>query len=362
MLLLGPFLIVLACFADRGTAKLAPQQYACNLDYTKIPYVTLPGPLSSTYCEVLGPIGSGASSSVQLIRRFRDNATLAIKQFAPIPPDASEETKTTLWQYIALEYYIGTLLNEVKGFARTEELLYSEHDSTWSIVQSYCPRSLAKEMELNVLTETDLVDIGRQIAVALQEMHTLGLAYGDLKLENTLLDATGTVVQLVDFGSSTFADCKTQTPGWEKDSNVRPRHFGTPPYLPPEMFSALEYDRQKSDIWSLGILLHLMFVASLPWRAASLDDDPCYLSFAAAGVPEFDNDAATRRCQLRIRGVGGVGDSIKFGQCSSGRFKLLQKLPRAVRPFVSDLLETEPEERRDLRSMLDDWEISSISD
>jgi serine/threonine protein kinase len=72
----------------------------------------------------------------------------------------------------------------------------------------------------------------------MEAMHALGLVYGDLKLENILLDASGTVILLVDFGSSTFADCKTQTAEWERGSNVRPHQFGTPLYLPPEVLAS----------------------------------------------------------------------------------------------------------------------------
>src|ERR1700761_3164443 len=161
-LLLVPFAVVLACLPFSGLARLGTQRDVCMLDYSKIPFTTLSGPLSATYGDVRGSIGSGASSSVHLIRRFSDNATLALKQFAPVPQNASFETRETLWQYIALEYHIGTLLNGVEGFARTEELLHSTYDSTWSIVQSYCPRSLDSEIQANTLDETSLLNLSRQ--------------------------------------------------------------------------------------------------------------------------------------------------------------------------------------------------------
>ena len=40
---------------------------------------------------------------------------------------------------------------------------------------------------------------------------------------------------------------------------------GTPNYMPPEIILKKEYNGQKADIWSLGILIYKLFCADFPF-------------------------------------------------------------------------------------------------
>jgi serine/threonine-protein kinase SRK2 len=109
----------------------------------------------------------------------------------------------------------------------------------------------------------------QQIVIAIDYCHRLGVCSRDIKLENTLLDATPgpnsrPLVKLCDFGFS-------------KDSNYHSApgsRVGTPAYLAPEVIVAAEgtrYDGAAADLWSLGVLLYVMVCGAYPFRRR--DDD-----------------------------------------------------------------------------------------
>lgn len=96
-----------------------------------------------------------------------------------------------------------------------------------------------------MFTESEFQVIIAQIVNGLFYMHQKGIIYGDLKAENVLFSEDGTL-KLCDFNLS----------GTTKllDKTIQ----GTTSYLAPEIIQ--EFPKTpKSDFWSLGILIHLMF-------------------------------------------------------------------------------------------------------
>lgn len=95
-----------------------------------------------------------------------------------------------------------------------------------------------------------------QIAVAVRWVHIMGVCHRDLKLENVLLHADGTV-KLADFGmSKDFSQSLVET---------RTR-IGTLAYLAPELFAAgaegaTPYEPEPMDVWAMGVMLYVMVCA-----------------------------------------------------------------------------------------------------
>lgn len=101
--------------------------------------------------------------------------------------------------------------------------------------------------------------IVEQIAKGLQAFHRLEMLHQDLRPENVMIDATGTV-KIVDFGSTRVAGIV------ETASSVQSVPLGTAQYTAPEYFLG-EAGTSRSDLFSLGVIAYQMLSGRLPFGA-----------------------------------------------------------------------------------------------
>ncbi|MFC2160168.1 protein kinase [Acidobacteriota bacterium] len=101
-----------------------------------------------------------------------------------------------------------------------------------------------------------VISIAKQICDGLSEAHTLGVIHRDLKPNNIMIDDGGNV-RIMDFGIA-----RTVTGKGITGSGVI---IGTPEYMSPEQAEAKEID-QRSDIYSLGIILYEMTTGRIPFE------------------------------------------------------------------------------------------------
>jgi len=124
------------------------------------------------------------------------------------------------------------------------------------LVMEHCP-STVLDWVLNGLLDSALsvLDVFRKIANAVRYLHGMGIAHGDLKPDNILMDEGGNP-KLADFGfchTSLFA-------GDERKS-------GTIEYMAPELLMPGQFQTQKADIWSLGIVFFALMTKNFPFRS-----------------------------------------------------------------------------------------------
>ncbi|KAK8834099.1 hypothetical protein M9Y10_036579 [Tritrichomonas musculus] len=93
-------------------------------------------------------------------------------------------------------------------------------------------------------------NIFAQLVIALEYLHDQSISHRDLKLENIMIDNFGHI-RLIDFG---FSSLKT----------VMSTCCGSVPYSAPEILSGDKYTN-KSDIWSLGVILYALLCGHLPF-------------------------------------------------------------------------------------------------
>lgn len=98
--------------------------------------------------------------------------------------------------------------------------------------------------------------IGIDLCRALAAVHDAGLLHRDIKPQNVMRDADGRVV-LMDFGAGHRADVLAQALA------------GTPLFLAPELFNDAPATI-RSDVYSLGVLLHYLAAGGYPVTGASL--------------------------------------------------------------------------------------------
>ncbi|HKE18964.1 MAG TPA: serine/threonine-protein kinase [Kofleriaceae bacterium] len=110
------------------------------------------------------------------------------------------------------------------------------------------------------LPEARVVAIGEGIAAGLQAAHRAGLVHRDLKPANVLV-APGDVPKIVDFGLARA----TSFAGVDRRSFAL---VGTPDYMAPESADPLAID-PRSDLYSLGCILHEMIAGQPPFGGAT---------------------------------------------------------------------------------------------
>lgn len=98
--------------------------------------------------------------------------------------------------------------------------------------------------------------IAREITKALKAAHSLKVYHGDITPDNVMVD--GNRVVLFDFGVSFQAH--------DTYKNMDASITGKPVYMSPEHCSGADID-EKSDIYSLGIILFFMFCGNPPFQA-----------------------------------------------------------------------------------------------
>jgi hypothetical protein len=105
------------------------------------------------------------------------------------------------------------------------------------------------------------VVIARQVAEALQAVHTHGIVHRDLKPGNILLDASGQAL-LTDFGLASLEDAAEHL-------TVEGTLVGTPGYMAPEQVDPGEGPAPASDLYSLGVVLYQMLTGQLPFQGTT---------------------------------------------------------------------------------------------
>jgi serine/threonine protein kinase len=112
-----------------------------------------------------------------------------------------------------------------------------------------------------------MVRIGLQLCDALQAAHKLSIIHRDLKPSNVIVldDPPGRDhVKVLDFGLAKSLVDEGMTTVTQSDAIM-----GTPSYIPPEAVTKMQFD-ERSDLYSLGVILYEVIAGRLPFDATTV--------------------------------------------------------------------------------------------
>jgi eukaryotic-like serine/threonine-protein kinase len=135
----------------------------------------------------------------------------------------------------------------------------------------------------------DALEIAAQVASALAAAHETGIVHRDIKPENIMLRPDG-YAKVLDFGIAKLTE--QQPVSGKQDAKKTSLVLGTVRYMSPEQSRGQPVD-VRTDIWSLGVVLHEMVTGTPPFSgetpsdciASILKSEPAPLSGALADVP-----------------------------------------------------------------------------
>ena len=124
-------------------------------------------------------------------------------------------------------------------------------------------KTLRERMKSAPLPLSDVLEIGIQIAGALEAAHARGIIHRDIKPANIMVRADG-YVKVLDFGLA-----KLTAPSSAKLDRTDPGHvMGTVGYMSPEQALGKHLDH-RTDIFSLGVVLYEMATGTRPFYGDS---------------------------------------------------------------------------------------------
>jgi serine/threonine-protein kinase len=200
--------------------------------------------------QIIEELGKGGMGRVYRVLDKELKEEVALKL---IKPEIAKDQKT-----------IERFKNELKtarkishrNVARMYELM--EEGGTHFISMEYVPGQDLR----GLIRQTGQLTIGKAIAIAkeicegLGEAHHQGVIHRDLKPSNIIIDKNGNA-RILDFGIARSVEGKGIT-----DAGVM---IGTPEYMSPEQVEGKEID-QRSDVYSLGIILYEMVTGRVPFE------------------------------------------------------------------------------------------------
>ncbi len=137
---------------------------------------------------------------------------------------------------------------------------FGESDGAYFIVMDLIEGvTLSSLIKKGPLKAGQVAKLGSDIAAGLEAIHSHGIVHRDIKPGNVIVDPQGNA-KITDFGIALVDEDLSLT----KEGSV----VGTATYFAPEQAKGRRGD-QKSDLYSLGVLLYQMTAGKLPFTGAS---------------------------------------------------------------------------------------------
>jgi serine/threonine protein kinase len=238
---------------------------------------------------VLQKIGAGGMGEVYLARDTRLDRTVALKI---LPNDVATNQRQMM--RFKQEARIVSTLNQPNIVTIFE---FGEAENLNFIATEYIDgETLRRRMTAGRMKLSEILEIGIQVAAALDAAHEANIIHRDIKPENIMIRRRDHLVKVLDFGLAKLTEHNSAL-GEATDNEaatavllktVPGSLMGTFHYMSPEQAQGQRMDH-RTDIWSTGVVLYEMLAGRPPFSGRTnshmvvsiLESEPAQLSQAA---------------------------------------------------------------------------------
>lgn len=222
--------------AGKAIERTVPPEVASRMEGHNLgARINIPG------IKVLRLIGEGGMSRVYLASREGDDEPLVAKILRSEVMADPKAIERFMEEYAMIE--------RIRSRHVARIISHGESDgNAYLVMEFFDGGDLDKRLGGKALPPAEALRIFRELMFALGDIHEQGVLHRDLKPQNLMFRADGSLA-ILDFGIAKHIDSIDRT----KHGEI----LGTPRYMSPEQVRSLTLD-MRTDIYSAGVLLYQM--------------------------------------------------------------------------------------------------------
>lgn len=221
------------------------------------------GKIIGGHYEILSKLGAGGMSTVYKAKHLLLDKNVAIKFILP-KLIYDNQAKLRFQQ----EAKASTQLSH-ENVCTVREFEIHEGNSAFLVMDLLDGKSLLDILRMERIIDSErALNITAQVCAGLAHAHSKGVIHRDIKPGNVMLSADDKGkehVKIVDFGLAKLLREDQAGPNLTQTGEV----FGTPLYMSPEQCLGRRVD-ERSDVYSVGCVLHEMIYGTPPFTADSV--------------------------------------------------------------------------------------------
>jgi non-specific serine/threonine protein kinase len=277
-----------------------------------------------SHYRILEKLGEGGMGVVYRAEDTKLKRTVALK-FLPTELTRDHEAKERFMQ----EAQAASALDH-PNICTIHEIEETEDGQLFIAMAFYEGETLKERIERGLIKTEEAIEIAIQAAQGLGRAHEAGIVHRDIKPANIMVTNRGEA-KIVDFGVAKLAGQAKLT-----KTGSTP---GTAAYMSPEQARGEEVD-QRTDVWSLGVVLYEMLTRRLPFKGeheaallySIVHENPQALSALRPETPAMVSSVISKALQkdrmMRYQTTGELVNDLKRVALPG------MQLPRAEKSIV----------------------------